>query len=1123
MAKLRLTLLGGFEARTDSGFAVAIPRKKAQMLLAYLAMHPKQTHLRDKLATLLWNDAPTEQARLSLRQALFAIRQSLPFDPTLLDGDAVAFAAEAVTVDVTEFEQLARNDEPEALERSANLYQGDLLEGIGPGSAQFEEWLRTERERLHELALEVFAKLLGHRMKLSAIEPAIHTALRLLSLDPLQEVTHRALMRLYARQGRRAAALRQYQLCVDVLQRELGLEPEEATKQVYRELLPEPPPRIAAHQAAESHRPPQRHRRRPRVHHHSRRIIIPLIGRDAEVGRLSQALARACRGHGHIVVVAGEAGIGKTRLITALREATTRRGAHTLIGRSYETERLLPFGPWVQAIREAGIVETRAVERLSAGWLGELSYLFPELRPREWPLPPEPIEALRLFDALTELVKSLASIQPVALVLEDLHWADEMSVRLFSFLGRRLEEHRILLVGSVREEELDASSPVSRMLAELAQEQRLVRLTLAPLSQEHTRVLVHRLAEGTSADESSLTRLGDRIWTLSEGNPFVIVESVREALDVAQGLSHPDLPALPEKVRELILGRFERLSETGKHLLATAAVIGRDFEFRLLQCAAEIGEPEAASAVEALVRARILHSVGERFDFTHDRLREVAYGWLLPPRRRILHARVVAALEQICAVTDANETAPPDRLGEHIERLAYHALAAELWAKAVVYNRQAGAKAAWRSAHRQAVRYFEAALDALRHLPETRGAREKTLDILFQLRWSLVPLGEYAKLAESLRRARALTEELDDPLRLGEISQSMTNYLRLVGDCEGALDAGRRARALGATLGNHTLGIRATYQTALVYRQLGDHDRAIAEFQAVVDALSGALLYERFGEPSVLSVHARTWLATVLAEVGRFTEARAHGEKAVEIAELAGNAYSRANSHLGLGVVHAMRGDAAQAIPLLQRSVALCREGTYRLQLPPAASALGAALTLAKRVDEAVPLLEQAVKAAVEMGLFGGLSRYLVRLGRGELTAGDIQEVNAIASRALETARTYRERGHEAWALHLSGDASMAAGVADCARAESDYTAALVLAEDRGMRPLVAHCHAGLAKLYERTGQFQQRNAHLSSATRMYREMDMTLWLETAEAAASHLAPSQGIARVAPGQYKPAR
>src|SRR5215470_10090801 len=671
MAKLQLTLLGGFEARSDSGLSLAMSRKKAQMLLAYLALHPTHTHLRDKLATLLWDDAPAEQARQSLRQTLFAIRQALPFDPTVVDGDSVAFAADAVTVDVSEFEQVARSHDPNELERAAALYQADLLEGISPGSAQFEEWLRAERERLHELALEAFAKLLGHQMKLGATEPAIQTALRLLSLDPLQEVTHRALMRLYAAKGRRAAALRQYQVCVDILQRELGIEPEEATKQVYRELLPQSPPRAVAAQAAEPRPLPQRRRRRLRAHRRS----PPLIGRDVEVDRLTQALAKACAGHGHVIGLLGEAGIGKTRLITALRQAAMRRGSQVLIGQSYETERLLPFGPWVQAVREAGIVESRALEGLGAAWIADLSYLFPELRHPEWPLPSEPIEALRLFDAMTELVKSLATRHPLVLVLEDLHWAHEMSVRLFSFLGRRLDGLRILLVGTAREEELDAASPVRRMLAELSTEEPLVRLALAPLSREQTQLLVRRIAEGR-ADDSSLTQLEDRVWTLSEGNPFVIVESLREALDTARGASLPDLPAVPEKVRELILGRLERLSDAAQHLLATAAVLGRDCEFRLLQRAADLGEADAASAVEVLVRTHILQSVGERFDFTHERIREVAYDRLLPTRRRMLHARVVAALEGVYAVPDAIETVQlQERFGEHIEHTFKHEVA----------------------------------------------------------------------------------------------------------------------------------------------------------------------------------------------------------------------------------------------------------------------------------------------------------------------------------------------------------------------------------------------------------------------------------------------------------------
>jgi len=297
---------------------------------------------------------------------------------------------------------------------------------------------------------------------------------------------------------------------------------------------------------------------------------------------LTQAFAEARRGHGQAVAILGEAGIGKTRLVAALREATTLRRAQALIGQAFETERLLPFGPWVQALREAGIIESRGLERLGAGWLAELSYLFPELRQPEWPLPSEPIEALRLFDAVTELVNLLASRQPLVLVLEDLHWADEMSIGLFSFLGRRLVGRRILLVGTVREEELNGASPVRRILEDLSKEERLVRLALAPLSREHTRVLVRSLAKVSAADESSLTRLEDRVWTLSEGNPFVIVESLRETLDTSRGTTPSDLPAMPSKVRELILGRFERLSVAGQHLLATAAVVGRDFEFRLL-------------------------------------------------------------------------------------------------------------------------------------------------------------------------------------------------------------------------------------------------------------------------------------------------------------------------------------------------------------------------------------------------------------------------------------------------------------------------------------------------------------------------------------------------------------
>jgi DNA-binding SARP family transcriptional activator len=243
MAALRLTLLGGVEARLASGPTVSFPRKKSEALLAYLALHAGQMQARDKLAALLWGEASDTRARHSLRQALVSLRQALPREagPLLLEnGDAVAVNPAVVEVDVPLFEQLLADGSPEALERAAGLYRGDLLEGLAIAEPPFEEWLTAERERLREMGLEALVRLLAHQIRIAVNDEAVQTAIRVLGLDPTQESVHRSLMRLYARQGRRGAALRQYQICIATLERELGVEPEPETKQLYRELLQAP-------------------------------------------------------------------------------------------------------------------------------------------------------------------------------------------------------------------------------------------------------------------------------------------------------------------------------------------------------------------------------------------------------------------------------------------------------------------------------------------------------------------------------------------------------------------------------------------------------------------------------------------------------------------------------------------------------------------------------------------------------------------------------------------------------------------------------------------------------------------------------------------------------------------
>ena len=247
MARLRLTLLGGFEARVDAGPAVAVPLRKAQALLAYLALPLSCPHPRDKVAAMLWGGMPEAQARNGLRQALFSLRAGgVPSPALTVDRETVALAASEVDADVALFESGAAAGTPESLAEAALQYRGDLLAGLSLREPPFEEWLLTERERLRELALEALARLCAHQRAAGDGEAAVRTALKLLALDPLQEHVHRMLMRLYAALGRRGAALRQYQLCADVLQRELRADPELETKELYRDLLRRQAPRPRA-------------------------------------------------------------------------------------------------------------------------------------------------------------------------------------------------------------------------------------------------------------------------------------------------------------------------------------------------------------------------------------------------------------------------------------------------------------------------------------------------------------------------------------------------------------------------------------------------------------------------------------------------------------------------------------------------------------------------------------------------------------------------------------------------------------------------------------------------------------------------------------------------------------
>jgi DNA-binding SARP family transcriptional activator len=1064
MAALRLNLLGGFEARPESGPLVTLPRKKSEALLAYLALHAGQMQARDKLAALLWGDVSDTRARHSLRQALTALRRAVGPGaiPLLLEeGDGVTIDPGAVDVDVALFERLVAKGDAPALEQAVRLYRGDLLEGLAVAEPSFEEWLMPERERLREKALEALVRLLAHQVRAGANEAAVQTAIRVLGLDPVQESVHRSLMKLYAQQGRRGAALRQYQVCVGVLERELGAEPEPETRQLYRELL-------QATQTAADARSDDDAVLVPGDRSPS---DTPLIGRQAELTRLEAGLDAAWQGRGAVALVQGEVGVGKSRLVEAVVARALERGGCVLVGRAYESEQILPFSPWVDALR-TGRAIPHMVEELNEPWRTELARLFPELGGGAEP--PAGEDYVRLFEAMARALRYLASGRPLLVVLEDLHWADEMSLRLMVFLSRRIVDWPVLLIGTLRVEELADAPVLRRTVAQLAHQPRFGSLTLAPLSEAESVALVRALTR-TNLEESAVRRIAENAWRVSEGNPFMVVEAVRmlagnDVSEVAEEM------ATPPAVREVIAGRLERLTERGRRMAGTASVIGRECDFSVLSEAAGLAAGEAAECIEELVARRILHTIGERLDFTHDRIREVAYELVLPAHRKLLHRAVATALE----------SRSTGDLAAQALALGRHYAAADVWDRAWPYLAQAGTRAAARYAHREAIACFEQALRALGRLRVGPDLIERGIDLRIELRHSCVPLRDHQRILAHLRDAEEAARALSDRRRLAWILVYRVHGLFLGGAGQAGLEAGQQAVALAAEVGDPELQESATFYLAQVHHWLGNYRQGAELLTRAITTHEPAMA--QLGLPARQAVNSRMILAWCLADLGAFDEAQARAQEAIEIAEQRATAFALVHAYSGAGFVHLRRGDFNSAMAAAGRAVDLCRGRDFSALWAIAAAILGPAYTASGRVGEAIPLLERAAEIAASLG-----SPVLGFLAEAYLAAGRLDDASATAGRAARLALDQREQGWAAWTFRLLGD--IAARTGGDQEAPEQYGRALGLAEALGMRPLAAHCHLSLGELYRQIGKPELAREHLAAASAMYRDMSMRSWV----------------------------
>jgi class 3 adenylate cyclase/tetratricopeptide (TPR) repeat protein len=842
---------------------------------------------------------------------------------------------------------------------------------------------------------------------------------------------------------------------------------------------------------------------RTRLQAAAARGLTRFVGRTAEFETLCQALERAAAGRGQIMALVGEAGVGKSRLVWEVTHSRQTHGWLILETGSVSYGKATPYLPVINLLKKYFQIRDRddldeIREKVSSKLhafggaitttsTALLSLLDVPVEDDQWRSLDPPQRRQRTLDAVKRLLLYESQAQPLLLAFEDLHWIDSETQALLDNLVESLPTARILLLVNHRPEYQHGW--VSKTY--------YARLRLDPLPLEGAEDLLRVLI----GDNAELQPLKQLLIERTEGNPFFLEESVRTLVEtralVGEGGAYRLAKALPSiqvpaTVQAVLAARIDRLSAEEKWLLQSAAVIGKDVPSMLLHAVAEAADEAVQRGLAHLQEAEFLYETrlfpDPEYTFKHALTHEVAYGTLLQERRKTLHARIAGAIERFDS----------DRLTEHVERLAHHAVRGEVWEKAVPYLRQAGAKAIARSANREAVACFEQALIALGHLPETRERLEQAIDLRFDLRTALLPLGEFERIVGYLREAEGLTGTLDDQRRLGQLSVHLCHNLWLTGHATEALTFGQNAQAIAESLGDVPLQVTGNWYLGAACVWTGDYRRAEDHLLKALQLLEGDRSPVRFGQSAFPAASVRSHLTWGFADQGKFKEGIAYGQESLRLAEALDHPYSLAWACWALAYLHIVRGELDHAVRLLERGLALTREWNLTFFSASNTGGLGYAYALSGRIAEGIPLLEHALSAMETMGY--GLIQLLSLgyLGEAYVLANRLEDALAFAGRALTLAREGGQRPYEAWALRLLGEVTARRELPE--HADGHYRDALALAEELGMRPLVAHCHVGLARFYRRTGKQDQAREHLASATTLYHDLDMRFWLEKAEA-----------------------
>ena len=821
------------------------------------------------------------------------------------------------------------------------------------------------------------------------------------------------------------------------------------------------------------------------------RGLTPFVGRQGEMTNLHRAAAWAHAGHGRMVAIVGEPGVGKSRLVWEFARSRREDGWLVLEAAAMPHGRRTAFRPVSELLREYFDIDAHGDARaIRAAVAQRLDALDPALAPAlpafldllrvpvddaEWRAAEPARRRERMLDAVRRLVLQASRHRPFLLVFEDLHWVDGQTQDVLDRLTEILPAARVLVLITYRPE----------YRHRWGEKDCYTEVLVDPLPRDSSQAMLESLL----GDDASLTPLKGRLLDKTEGNPFFLEECVRGLVASGSLVGKPAAYRLvteleridiPGTVQAVLAARIDLLPPDGKWLLQTAAVVGRQLSLRLLAAVAELPENTARDGIARLRATAFLVETAAFpepwYAFPHALTQEVAYRSVLVSRRRVVHARMVQALEELHG----------DRRMQHAELLGHHAVRGECWSKAVAYLREAGVRAAGRSEYAEAVAFFKESLRAAEHLPSDPERWAREIDIRFEIRNALWARGRLVEGLDYLRDAEPIAARLGDQRRLTRLmAHKRSNYL-ILGDNERALEYGHEALALALKLDDFALQIDANQYLGVLYTSLGDFRAALQYLDANVARLVGERRQGAFGD--FFAVHGRTWRVWCLSELGRFDDAAACVAEAVQIAAQAGHPHNVVAASWAAGYLDCMRGRPGPAAEALERAYALCEAAGIAVWLRPSAALLGHAWARGGRLNEAVRVLEQAVQPA-ENNV--AAAAWKVYLAEAYLASGRADAAEAMATEGLALAHQRRETGFAGHALSVLAAVEARQSRPDDAGAH--YRQSLELAVERGMLPLAVLCHVGLAQVASLVGRAPEAARHEALADDMARQMGLDL------------------------------